>query len=141
MTIKMTTIIFDAADLILPIIGDDIQVFFNAPANHEKWINIIDKIFMVDPNIFVQKLNMRKFVHVIHKSSGIAPNIVLTSPITLLEYYIRCIMCNNNNTHIASQWYRPISVFALTEDENNIVKYFLTKGANATINMSDIIKY
>lgn len=138
MTSTSTSKIFDAADIIIPIItDDDVSVFINAHAGYDKWIRIINKIFMVDPNIFTQKFNMHFFWNKIYECSE-DENVPITpfTPFTLLEYYIRCAMyCSYGSC----EW--GTTIHTLTDNEINVIKYFLTKGASATIYISHIIEY
>lgn len=65
-----------------------------------------------------------------YEESRLIPNV----PTTLLELYVGII----TNVH---KWHGKIRANILTQENNAIVKYFLIKGATATIDISQIIKY
>lgn len=94
------------------------------------WIEFIDKLFEINPNIFKWKLNMRKLILNHNKKWTLIPK----KPLTFLELYIRGITNVFKRDGICC-------VNVLTRTHFAIVKYFLIRGATATINISDIINY
>lgn len=124
--------IYDAADVILPIItsNHDLMIFQLPFARCKYWKKIIDKLFSANPNIFKWKLKMRKLLNMLRTSPLVIPTIELT----LLEYYIWRI------THISKLNVINYTTM-LTKNQCKIIKYFLFKGAIATINVSQIIDH
>lgn len=126
----------DIVKLIIPKPDENDLIIFRLSTYESEnvldWKIFIDQLFSLNPNVLKWKMDMRDLMDATDVSQS--PKRVPNVPTTFLELYILNITLTPSEHGINS-------AIALTIEQFAIVRYFLLKGANASINISQIIKY